>query len=332
MKRQGNLMPEIAAIDNLMLAFCKARRGKLQRQEVIDYSFNVVENLLNLREKLLNETLQVGNYHYFEIYDPKKRKICAASFEERIVHHAIINVCKDRFERNLIFETYATREGKGVYAAINRARVAVQKYPYVAKLDVRKYFDSINHDVLKTKLLRIFKDEKLLCLLNSIIDSYQTTPSTGIPIGNLTSQFFANFYLSSLDHLVKEKLKVPIYVRYMDDILLSADSREELKKNVLDIKNYLKRELFLELKSAQICNVNSGVSFLGYTLFPNFILLNRRSKLRLIKKWRYYSSLLISGTLSDEIYLQHIQPLLAFANKANTVKLRKELCKYAVNS
>ena len=122
MKRQGNLMPEIAAIDNLMLAFCKARRGKLQRQEVIDYSFNVVENLLNLREKLLNETLQVGNYHYFEIYDPKKRKICAASFEERIVHHAIINVCKDRFERNLIFETYATREGKGVYAAINRAR------------------------------------------------------------------------------------------------------------------------------------------------------------------------------------------------------------------
>lgn len=332
MKRQGNLMPEIAAIDNLMLAFCKARRGKLQRQEVIDYSFNVVENLLNLREKLLNETLQVGNYHYFEIYDPKKRKICAASFEERIVHHAIINVCKDRFERNLIFETYATREGKGVYAAINRARVAVQKYPYVAKLDVRKYFDSINHDVLKTKLLRIFKDEKLLCLLNSIIDSYQTTPSTGIPIGNLTSQFFANFYLSSLDHLVKEKLKVPIYVRYMDDILLTADSREELKKNVLDIKNYLKRELFLELKSAQICNVNSGVSFLGYTLFPNFILLNRRSKLRLIKKWRYYSSLLISGTLSDEIYLQHIQPLLAFANKANTVKLRKELCKYAVNS
>ena len=332
MKRQGNLMPEIAAIDNLMLAFCKARRGKLQRQEVIDYSFNVVENLLNLREKLFNETLQVGNYHYFEIYDPKKRKICAASFEERIVHHAIINVCKDRFERNLIFETYATREGKGVYAAINRARVAVQKYPYVAKLDVRKYFDSINHDVLKTKLLRIFKDEKLLCLLNSIIDSYQTTPSTGIPIGNLTSQFFANFYLSSLDHLVKEKLKVPIYVRYMDDILLTADSREELKKNVLDIKNYLKRELFLELKSAQICNVNSGVSFLGYTLFPNFILLNRRSKLRLIKKWRYYSSLLISGTLSDEIYLQHIQPLLAFANKANTVKLRKELCKYAVNS
>ncbi len=327
MKRLGNVMPEIAAIDNLMLAFCKARRGKLHRQEVIDYSLNLVENLLNLRDKLLNGTLQVGNYHYFEIYDPKKRKICAASFEERIVHHAIINVCKDRFERNLIYETYATREGKGVYAAINRARVAVHKYPYVAKLDVRKYFDSINHNVLKAKLLRIFKDKKLLCLLNSIIDSYQTAPSTGIPIGNLTSQYFANFYLSSLDHLVKEKFKVPIYVRYMDDILLAADSREELKKIVLDIKNLLKTELFLELKSAQICNVNCGVSFLGYTLFPNFILLNRRSKLRLIKKWRYYSSLLMGGTWNDEKYLQHIQPLLAFVNKANTTKLRKELCK-----
>lgn len=332
MKRQGNLMSEITEVDNLMLAFCKARRGKLHKPEVIEYSLNVVENLLNLREKLINETLKVGNYHYFEIYDPKKRKICAASFEERVVHNAIINVCKDRFERNLIFDTYATREGKGVYAAINRARVAVHKYPYVAKLDVRKYFDSINHNVLKAKLLRIFKDKKLLCLLNSIIDSYQTAPSTGIPIGNLTSQYFANFYLSDLDHFVKEKLKVPIYVRYMDDILLTADSRENLKRVVVEIKNFLERELFLELKSAQICNVNSGVSFLGYTLFPDFILLNRRSKLRLIKKWRSYSSLLMCGAWNDEMYLQHIQPLLAFANKANTIKLRKELCKYAVNS
>ena len=202
----------------------------------------------------------------------------------------------------------------------------------MVKLDVRKYFDSINHDILKAKLLRIFKDDKLLRLLNSIVDSYHVTPHTGIPIGNLTSQYFANFYLSDFDHYVKERLKVPVYVRYMDDMLLFANSRGELKEIIAQIKAYFDNYLLLNLKPAQICNVNGGVSFLGYMLHPYRMLLNRRSKLRFAKKLHAYSSMLMCGVWNDAMYQQHIQPLLAFADKANTLKLRKRLCcNYAVS-
>ncbi len=325
MKRVGNLMHKIVDVDNLMLAFCKARRGKQHRQEVIDYSLNVIDNLLALRERLKSESFVVGNYHYFEIYDPKRRKICAASFEERVVHHAIMNICKARFESHLIFDTYATREGKGVYAAIDRARSAMRKYPYVAKLDVRKYFDSINHNILKAKLSRIFKDDKLVRLLESIIDSYHIAPDTGIPIGNLTSQYFANYYLSDLDHYIKDSLRVPAYVRYMDDMLLFAKSRIELKNYVACVQKYLAQYLLLDLKPVLINNVNSGVSFLGYTISPHKILLNRRSKLRFARKLHTYDNMLMCGAWSDAIYLQHIQPLLAFVDKAQTLKLRKKL-------
>ncbi len=326
MKREGALMPRIVDIDNLMLAFCKARCGKKNRQEVVDYSLNVVDNLLSLRTRLIDESLRVGNYHYFEIYDPKRRRICAASFEERIVHHAVMNICKERFEKHLIYDTYATREGKGVYAAIDRARVAMVKYPYVAKLDVRKYFDSIDHTILKSKLQRIFKDAQLLRLFDAIIDSYHTTPNTGIPIGNLTSQYFANHYLSNLDHYIKEQLKVPAYVRYMDDMLLFADSRAALKVTVDKVKSYLANNLSLELKPIQIVNAGKGVSFLGYTLLPHRILLNGRSKLRFARKMREYTLLLKSGVWSDRTYFQHIQPLLAFTQKAYTHKMRERLC------
>ncbi len=325
MKRSGNLMPQIADVDNLMLAFCKARRGKGQQKEVIDYQRNVVENILNLRNQLINEAVVVGNYRYFEIYDPKKRKICAAAFEERVLHHAIMNVCKERFERHLIYDTYATRDGKGVYAAIDRARSAMRRFGYVAKLDVRKYFDSINHEILKSKLQRIFKDAKLLRLFSSIIDSYQTAPNVGIPIGNLTSQYFANFYLSDFDHYVKEVLRIPCYVRYMDDMLLFADSLTELKTAVSRVNEYLCESLSLELKPAQIVGVSRGVSFLGYTIYPHQMLLNRRSKLRFVKKMKAYHLLFEKGVWSEGVYRQHLQPLLAFVEKAQTMKLRQNL-------
>ena len=325
-------MSAIAEMDNLMLAFCKARRGKQCKREVVDYSLNITENLLSLRERIINGTLKVGNYHYFEIFDPKKRTICAASFEERIVHHAVMNVCKDRFERHLIFDTYATRVGKGVYAAIDRTRAAMLKHRYVAKLDVRKYFDSINHDVLKNKLARLFKDRELLQLFGRIIDSYEVAPNVGIPIGNLTSQYFANYYLSALDHYIKEVLRVPVYVRYMDDMLLFADSRSELRAIVLNVEAYLADNLYLVLKPPQIGCVNRGVSFLGYTLLPHKILLNRRSKLRLVSKFENYNSLFMSGKWCENKYLQHIQPLIAFAKKAYTLNLRRQLCDtYAVS-
>lgn len=322
MKRVGCLMDRICDPENLRLAYYKARKGKQVKVSVLKYTEQLDENLYELRTKLLNGTFTPGTYNYFRIYDPKERLICAADFEERIVHHAIMNICKPYFERNLIYDTYATREGKGVYAAIERARYGMRHYKYVAKLDVRKYFDSVSHSVLKTKLRKIYKDNTLLKLFDCIIDSYNTETERGIPIGNLTSQYFANFYLSSLDHLIKERLRVPVYVRYMDDMLLFAEDRMQLKEYVRIVKEYVVNELLLSLKPSVFSDTDKGVPFLGYKLTSNLMLLTRRSKVRFKRKYRCCTKLFENQTIGEQEYLRHLLPLIAFVNKAYTRKLR----------
>ena len=326
MKRKGNLMPEIVTVDNLLLAYNKAVRGKRGKKSAISFSENLYENILSIREKLVSGKYEIGRYHYFKVYDPKERVICAASFEERVIHHAVMNVCHKYFERHLIYDTYATRKDKGIYAAIDKARIGMKKYGYVAKLDVRKYFDSISHDVLKGKLERLFKDKELLTLFNRIIDSYSVSENRGIPIGNLTSQYFANYYLSFLDHYAKEVLKIPVYVRYMDDILLFGEDKTVVKRSVSSMKEFVENTLKLQLKPEVLMSTDTGVSFLGYSLFKNKILLNRRSKIRFKKKFRRYTYLYETGEWNDSDYIAHIQPLMAFAGKAYTKKMRNMLC------
>ena len=326
MKRVGNLMDEICTIDNLLDAYRKSCRGKRQLSYVVEYSQNIFDNILRLRESLLSTEVEIGRYRYFNIHDPKPRKICAAAFEERILHHAIINVCHPYFERHFIYDTYATRLGKGSYAAIGRAQKAMRKYGYVAKLDMKSYFQSISHDVLKKQLRKIFKDFRLLKLLDKIIDSYECSDNRGIPIGNLTSQYFANFYLSFLDHYAKETLHVPVYIRYMDDILLFGKTASEVKDYVANVRTFVEKELHIEMKQPIFNATQCGISFLGYVMYPYKILLNRRSKIRFKKKMCLYADLRKEGFWTDMEYKEHVTPLLAFVQKAYTKRLRTNLC------
>jgi len=155
------MLEQIASLDNLYLAWTKAKQGKIRRSDVLFFEANLDNNIKNLRSEIINHTLAVGNYHYFQIFEPKIRLICAASFPERVLHHALMNVCHDKFERHLIYDTYATRKYKGIYAALNRAKKFSKQYQFVAKLDVRKYFDSINHDILKQHLIKLFRNNRL---------------------------------------------------------------------------------------------------------------------------------------------------------------------------
>ena len=174
MKRACHLMERICELDNLYFAYYKANKGKTFDAGAIDFRKNLSENITKLQHQLLSGNVSVGNYHYFTICDPKIRQICAADFSERVLHHALMNVCHPYFEKQLIFDTYATRINKGTYAALERARKAMKKYRYVVKMDVRKYFDSITHDVLMRKLKHIFKDKQLLDIFEQIINSYHT--------------------------------------------------------------------------------------------------------------------------------------------------------------
>lgn len=327
MKRVGFLVEKIAEKDNLLLAFYKAKRGKQYKKEVISFGDNLDYNINKLQKEIIDGKVSVGKYHSFVIADPKVRSIYAASFDERVLHHAIMNVCHQYFERTLIYDTYATRIDKGVYKALDKAIWASKKYKYVAKLDFRKYFDTISHCILKEKLIRIFKDQRLLDIFSQIIDTYFVEEGKGIPIGNLTSQYFANYYLSSLDHYVKEELQMPVYIRYMDDILIFDNDKGKLKKSVCLVTEYSAKQLELTLKIPVIKNTIEMVSFLGYKIGGNIVLLNSRSRNRFCKKLLKYDKLLLNGIWSEKEYQSHILPLISFVNYAYTKKMRKRILK-----
>lgn len=325
MKRQGYLIESVAEMQNLELAYYKARKAKADKASVFAFGKNLRENLRSLQRQILSGDVEAGNYHYFTIYDPKKRQICAAPFAQRVLHHALMNVCHPFFEKVQTADSFASRIGKGTYAALHKAKENNRRYNWFLKLDVRKYFDSVHHGVLRQQLCRMFKDAKLLGIFDQIIDSYGVSPGRGVPIGNLTSQYFANHYLSSADHFAREVLGLPAYVRYMDDMVLWHDDKNELLQAGRRFQTYIETRLQLELK--QFCfNKNSkGLPFLGYLLFPDRIRLAQRSRKRFIQKMTEYSRFLKEGRWSQKTYQRHVEPLISFTLYADTKAFRQKL-------
>ncbi|MBN2001136.1 RNA-directed DNA polymerase [candidate division KSB1 bacterium] len=325
MKRQGYLIEKIADYFNLCLAFYKAQRGKSAKIEVIEYRNRLQENLTKLRSQILSGNIEIGNYFYFTIYDPKKRLICAAPFGQRVLHHALMNVCFPFFERVQIYDSYATRINKGTYAALDRAKRYNRHYSWFLKLDYRKFFDNIDHGILEKQLHRVFKDKNLLYIFKQIIGSYSVTPGKGVPIGNLTSQYFANHYLTQLDHFIKERLKIKAYVRYMDDLVLWDSDKKILKKSGQMIQQYSQEELKLTLKPFCLNQNTFGLPFLGYLLYREKIRLAFRSRIRFVKKVSVYENNYASGLWTQKEYQNHVQPLIAFTEYADTKEFRKKI-------
>lgn len=327
MKRERCLIEPIASPDNLRLAFWKAARGKTGRPEVERFRKSLDKSLMGLREEILEGKVSVGCYTYFTIYDPKERKICAAAFRERVLHHALMNICHASFESYQLFDSYACRLHKGTYAALDRAKVFQRKYRWFLKLDVRKYFDSIPHEMLKRQLARRFKEERLLRIFGDIVDSYESSSGKGIPVGNLTSQYFANHYLAYADHYLKETLQASAYVRYMDDMVIWANDKAQLMEAGRKFQAYISETLLLTLKPFCLNSVGKGLPFLGYTLFPSTVKLRHGSKVRFEAKLRHYGYKLSSGEWTQQEYQQHILPLIAFTRYANAAELRQRLLK-----
>lgn len=325
MKRAGYLIERIVDLDNLQLAYYKAQKGKAGKSEVLDYAKRLHTNLQNLREQILAGEVEAGNYSYFTIYDPKKRLICAAPFGQRVLHHALMNICHPFFEKVQIFDSYATRPEKGTYAALARARDFNRRYKWFLKLDFCKYFDSLDHSVLKQQLHRLFKDWRLLRIFDRIIDSYAVNPGQGVPIGNLTSQYFANHYLAGADHYVKEILKIPAYARYMDDLVLWQNDKDTLMSCGRRLSQYAENKLNLRLKPFCLNRNSHGLPFLGYLVYPDHTRLAQRSRVRFIKKLRVYQDKLVSGEWTQKEYQAHVLPLIAFTEHAQAREFRKKV-------
>jgi len=325
MKRANHLLPLIAEPDNLYLASWKAAKGKRYAASVLDYQAQLEENIAALRQQIEQGRVEVGNYRYFKVFEPKERQICASAFGEQVLHHALMNVCHERFERAQVFGSCASRKGKGVYAAIALAKIHTRDHAWFLKLDVRKFFESIHHGVLKKQLLRLFKEQKLLSIFFQIIDSYTAHPERGVPIGNLTSQYFANHYLVGLDHFIKEKLGVAAYVRYMDDMVLWHSDKSVLRAAQAAIEGFVQNELQCDLKPALLNQTRLGIPFLGYKILPHHVRLLKNSKIRFARKMAIVDRHYHNGDWTEKACQQHALPLIAFTQHADAAMLRKNV-------
>jgi RNA-directed DNA polymerase len=284
MKRIGNLYSKITSFENLRLADAHARKGKKHQYGVIQFDKNPDGNLLLLQETLLNKNYKTSQYTTFPVYEPKERIIYSLPYyPDRITHHAIMNVMEPLFASWFTNDTYSSIKGKGIHAAADNVKKALNDKAgtqYCLKLDIRKFYPSIDHDILKGLLRKKIKDKDMLWILDEIIDS-----TDGLPIGNYLSQYFANFYLTYFDHWIKQKQEVKYYFRYADDIVIFSDNKPELHRILAAIKRYLKEELKLDVKhNYQIFPVKDrGVDFVGYVFYHTHVLLRKTIKKRFAK-------------------------------------------------
>jgi len=317
-KRVGNLMERIASRENLHEAFLRAARGKSGKMAVVKFRNHLDDHLKLMQEQLLDGTYRFGQYQFFTIHDPKKREICAASFPDRVVFHAMMRICHPVFDNYQDYDSYASRIGKGTYKALERAQQYARQYQWFAKLDVCHYFESIDHQVMMQQLCRLFKDPQLLLFFQCLLNDYHSSPGKGLPIGNLTSQYFANHYLSVADHYAKQQLRVPGLVRYMDDVLLFSNDKHRLLHDVGIYIRYVENELKLQLHDPVVNRTSCGIPFLGYVVYGNGLRLNRRSKLRFREKMAALAAEVDLESINQQEYAMRGQCMLAFVRKAQT--------------
>lgn len=325
MKRKSIRLSDVAEFNNVAHAAFLAARGKRERPAVRSFLDDFERNIHHLGEDIANGLAPYGVYEKFIIRDPKQRIIHAACFEDRVVHHALIRHIGPVLDKALVPSTYACRIGKGNLVAIDRVQKGLHRYPWFVKLDILRFFASINHEVLLSLIKSRIKGT--CCdLVKRIVSSYSENPGTGLPIGSLTSQHFANFYLNPFDRFLLEKIHVRCHVRYMDDVMWWCHSRAEAKYTLSLAREYLQKSLKLECneKIVQINRSQHGVTYCGYRVFPGAVklTLRKRRKYSQIRHRNEYAYL--CGTINS-IELQNLYASLsAIMNQADSYSWRKD--------
>lgn len=342
-----NLWPEVTSWSNLMLAYRRCRRRKRYKPAAVEFEACWESNLLRLQRELLEGCYQPGAYRHFHVFDPKPRKISAAPFRDRIVHHAVVNVLEPLYERRFIPDSYACRRGKGTHLAIRRAQYYLRARRFYLKTDIVKFFPNVDHQVLLELLERTIRDPRLMQLIRTIVESGrgilddEAAPSyfpgddlfaisrpRGLPIGNLTSQFFANVLLDPLDHFIKETLRVPGYVRYADDLVLFGDSKSYLWDCHHAVAAELARlRLKLHANKTQLRPCHRRLTFLGFSLSQSGRRLTQDGIRRFNRRLRRQRWLLKHGRLTPRDVGNSLRCWVSHANQANSKGIRRQLWK-----
>ena len=322
MKRVGNLYNKIISIKNLELADKNARKGKLKSYGVRLHDMNRENNILKLHEQLKNKTYKTSEYNIFKIYEPKERDIYQLPyFPDRIVHHAVMNILEPIWVSMFTADTFSCIKGRGIHGCwkkIKKALIDEQETKYCLKIDIRKYYPTINHEILKSLIRKKIKCNDTLELLDEIIDS-----ADGVPIGNYLSQYFANIYLTYFDHWIKEDLKVKYYFRYADDMVFLHQDKKELRKIYKEINTYLKDELKLEIKhNYQIFPTQiRGIDFVGYVFRNSHTLIRKSIKQNFCRK----ITKLLKRKLNNKEFKQGIAAWLGWCKYSNSINLLNKI-------
>ncbi len=303
----------------LLMAARRAAHGKTRSPRVASWLVDLEPNLFALERALCDDTWRPGPFRTFEVREPKPRRISAVGFADRVVHQALCTELEPLIERVLIPRSAACRRGKGTHAALRWARQLARRHSYFLKLDIRHYFETIPHATVKSILARLLSDERALLLCERILDAGApgSEPGRGLPIGNLTSQHFANLTLSAVDHAIVDDCGLPGVVRYMDDILVFADSPSLLSEAEGRARE-VACALGLEIKESarRLGPVAAGVPFLGFRIFPGLVRLDGAHRARLIRTLR-------ADSADDDLSVRRLSGVLGWADMAHTLALRR---------
>lgn len=327
LKRRGHIFESIIDFCHLRQSARLAAHGTYNRDS-LSFMFELERNVLELKRELESRQYMPGEYRTFLITDPKPRIISASPFRDRVVHHALCGVLEPVFDSYLISDCYACRVGKGTVAAIYRAQHFSRRYGRFVKLDVRHFFETADHQVLKTIIRRLVKDSSVLSLTDLFIDKGApgSQAGRGMPIGNLTSQNFANLYLAPFDHFMKEVVGVPGYVRYMDDILMFDNDPIRLAVAVKKASDFL-AVLRLELKREAFRTglTSDGLPFLGFNIFPGVIRFDRIRRRRFARKVSVVARMLDAGEVSESHAMSVLQSVYGWAGVGTTAAFTRDV-------
>lgn len=347
MKKLKGLFSQVYGFENLHQAYRKARKCKRYRNEVLAFSANLEENLIEIQNELIWKTYRVGRYREFYVWEPKQRLIMALPFKDRVIQWAVYRVLNPLFDRRYILDSYACRVGFGAHRSINRLQYWLRNIErkhdrvYVLKLDISKYFYRVDHDVLMSILERTIDDPDLLWLLETIIRCEHTKfglslkdrgftgeriNDVGMPIGNLTSQMFANLYLHELDQYAKHELRVRHYMRYMDDILVLHWEKPRLWQIKQEIQQFLEERLHLALNDkTAVRSIAQGIEWVGYRVWPTHIKLRKSTAKRMKARLKYLQGLYAAEEASWEKINASVQSYIGVLGHCNSYNLRRKL-------
>jgi len=343
MKRAGNLWPRVSTFDNLLHAAREASRNKRYRPDVARFNLDLEPNLLAIQRDLEEHTYRPGPYRTFTVREPKQRLISAAPFRDRVVHHAVIRVVEPVLDRSFIHHSYACRKGKGNHRALRQFVTGCRRYRFVLVLDVRKFFPSIDLEVVKALGRRRIKDPGVLWLLDTIIDASCAQEPTawhypgddlltplsrrrGLPIGNLTSQVLANLVLDPVDHLVTEGLRKKSYLRYCDDMALFGDDKASLWEARSRVQEKLwSLRLRLNEGKSRVRRTDEGITWLGFHVLPGRLRVKRDSVHRFQRRLRRLRQDLHRGSINVDDVSRSVQAWLAHAAHGDCRRLGDDI-------